>query len=372
MPKVLHVIGSLKPGGAETWYMNMLRRMDQSRFPTTICCLLDTSGPLEKEAIELGARVVHIDRYPNFERFSREFTAFLRAERFDVVHAHLQFFCGVLLRMAKTEGVGIRIAHARTAGEQGANKMHRVLYRWYMRRLLDRYCTSRIAVSNVAADFMFGKGSRYRQSVRLLSSGIDCSRFAVSESKAALCQSLGLPADATVFGHVGGFRHAKNHEFLMMIASELFRRMPSARMVCVGDGTERPRIQELAKTLGVADRVLFTGPRSDVPELMKYLFDVLVFPSHYEGLPQTIVEAQCAGLPSLISDAITPEVTIISELVAWESLENDAGRWADKAIDLARLPRYDKVKAYDVVRASRFEFGYHTTVLEQIYTGMVT
>lgn len=369
MPKILHVVGCLNPGGAETWYMNMLRRLDLKRFPTTICCLQNIKGSLEQQAIDMGARVVHINRYPDLRQFGRNFSAFLRENQFDAVHAHVQFFCGFLLKIAKREGVGIRIAHARTASEEGLGRMHRILYRWYMQRLLARYCTSRLAVSNLAADFMFGKHGSRRRDVRLLSSGIDCSQFRVEGSRAQLRGSLGLPADCTIFGHVGRFGLAKNHEFLMQIARSLFAKMPTARMVCVGDGPERQRIQQLAGAMGLGDRVLFTGARSDVAVVMKCLIDVMIFPSHYEGLPQTIVEAQCAGLPSLVSDTITNELTIIPQLVAWESLGHSADRWADVAIAMAGRPRYDQAKAFDIVRSSRFEFGHHQKVLEQLYSG---
>jgi glycosyltransferase involved in cell wall biosynthesis len=80
--------------------------------------------------------------------------------------------------------------------------------------------------------------------------------------------------------------------------------------------------------------VIFTGVRSDVPDILQAM-DVLLFPSFYEGLPGVVLEAQAAGLPCIISDKITDEVKI-TDLVEYVSLDKSAEYWAEKVLKFSQ------------------------------------
>lgn len=103
---------------------------------------------------------------------------------------------------------------------------------------------------------------------------------------------------------------------------------------CLGEGELRPQIEQEIHDLGLEGKVILTGIRSDVPDFMSVL-DVLIFPSKFEGLPLTLIEAQAAGLPSLISDTITKDVIVTDGIVERMSIEADPAVWAERAVEVA-------------------------------------
>ena len=107
--------------------------------------------------------------------------------------------------------------------------------------------------------------------------------------------------------------HQKNHGFLIDIFNEIHKKNPKTVLVMVGEGQLREENENKVAQLGLRDCVRFLGLRNDVNRLYQ-AFDLFLFPSLWEGLPLTGVEAQAAGLPVLMSDVITPEVYIVPHL----------------------------------------------------------
>ena len=122
-------------------------------------------------------------------------------------------------------------------------------------------------------------------------------------------------------------------------------------------------MEEKAKAMGLEDRVLFTGVRSDVCDLMQAM-DVFVFPSLYAGLPVTMVEAQSAGLPCVISNRVPAECIVTSGLVTSMSLDETSEQWAQHILSRADTLKTDHEQ--EIVAA-----GYDITAaannLEQFY-----
>ena len=111
------------------------------------------------------------------------------------------------------------------------------------------------------------------------------------------------------------------------------------------------------------NRVIFTGDRSDVNELMMAM-DVFVFPSKYEGLPVTLVEAQCSGLPCIISDTIPSDSILIKELIRIRSLQDPASAWADVAL---HCRNEDRIVCADKVKEAGFDIEESAKWLEEFY-----
>ena len=105
------------------------------------------------------------------------------------------------------------------------------------------------------------------------------------------------------------------------------KKRQNAVLLLVGNGELKKNIEDRAKALGIADSIIFAGIRSDVPDLLSAM-DIFVFPSFYEGMPNTVIEAQATGLPCVISNRITKEVKI-TDLVIFSDLKYGSERWAD-------------------------------------------
>lgn len=166
----------------------------------------------------------------------------------------------------------------------------------------------------------------------IIKNGIDISRFRnVKEKKMAIRDSLGIPKNAFVVGHVGRFSEPKNHRFLIKIFGKLLKYRDDAYLLLIGNGPLFHEIKESSKTMGISDRILFLSHRTDTPQLFKAM-DVFVFPSLYEGLPVTLVEAQAAQLKCVISDRITKQI-ILSPKTLVCSLAAPIDTWCKFILD---------------------------------------
>ena len=119
----------------------------------------------------------------------------------------------------------------------------------------------------------------------------------------------------------------------------------------VGNGALENEIRNKVDRLGLTDEVIFTGVRQDIPAVLSAM-DVFVFPSFYEGMPNTVIEAQAAGLPCVIADTITREADITG-LVTYCSLSSPAEQWAETAMQRTSETRQDteaklRSQGYDI------------------------
>jgi glycosyltransferase involved in cell wall biosynthesis len=226
----------------------------------------------------------------------------------------------------------------------------------------------------MAADYLFTPSWRRWNGYTVATCAIDTSAFQATVDRSQLCKSFGISPRVRIVGHVGNFRYGniKKHDFLLHIVAAMLGKREDIHLVLVGDGPLKPEIESLANKLGISDHVTFAGGRDDVPVLMKNLFDLLVLPSQYEGLPLVIMESQCAGLASLISDVITLEVTVIDELVERQSLKVGPEIWAERAFEILERPPYDKDKALMQIEKSKFGIASSVKFLSELYSGKLT
>lgn len=144
---------------------------------------------------------------------------------------------------------------------------------------------------------------------------------------------------------------------MLDIFSECVKIVPNARLLLVGDGEGRTQIQEKAKSLGLEDKVIFTGVRNDVADLLQAM-DVFVFPSLYEGVPVTMIEAQASGLPCVISDGVPKDCVITSGLVTSMKLSDMPCDWAKHIVAQSHTKRENHLReiqaaGYDIVTAAK-------------------
>lgn len=206
----------------------------------------------------------------------------------------------------------------------------------------------RIAVSAQAGEWLFGS-SPYE----VVHNGLVTSDYRFTEDNRLYSRSIGNNlANNTVIGCVAAFLSVKNHVFVIDVFMEVLKKIPDAVLWLVGDGPLRKSIERMVKECNIADRVIFWGSRNDVGKLYSGM-DVLLLPSLYEGYPTVMIEAQCAGLPCVVSDTITKEA-FYEDSVFSVSLDETTEKWAEivlKAINnppAARELKYLEMDAYGV------------------------
>jgi len=354
--RVLHVFGGLEVGGAETWLSTALAHGGlRAAYSHDFCLLSSSEGPLAAELRSRGHRVLHVPLVPRWS-FPQRLFSFLRRRRYDAVHSHVLLFSGVTLAVARAAGIRLRIAHAHNDSDGRASSWTRGLYRRGMRRLIAWASTDVVGCTRRAA---LAAGGTER-TLRVLPYGValaDSDAPRPSPGRAALLDSCDLPPDARVWGHIGRMAPQKNQRFLLEAFAAAYHADACSYLVIAGEGPLRSGLEAYAEGLGVADRVRFLGLRRDAGALLDALFDVLVLPSLHEGLPVVLLEAQAAGLPCLISDAVNPDTVVLEEQV--QSLPLSAGftAWSEAAQRLSLRPRIDGRVAAQRLRRARFDAG---------------
>jgi glycosyltransferase involved in cell wall biosynthesis len=182
---------------------------------------------------------------------------------------------------------------------------------------------------------LFGPFWRAQPGRRVLCYGCDFAPVRQPIDRQAVRNQLGFGPDHLVIGHVGRFCEPKNHVFWIDVAAEAALREPRARFLLVGYGPLRSAVEQRVAQLGLAPRFRFTGVRADVPRLLRGAMDVMLFPSLWEGLPLAIIEAQAAGLCSVVSPAVCEEAIVAEPLVRRLSLQQPAAAWARAALAAA-------------------------------------
>ncbi len=332
--KILHIFGRMVRDGAEMRCLDMMRSIDRTRYQFDFCTLAGQPGDLDDEIRALGG-VIYDERLDPM--FPWRFRRLLRSQRFDVVHSHVHFFSGYLLRLAAHEGVPVRITHFHTCSDGHGSNIRRRLQRRVMRRLMDRHSTHLLAVSEAAMAASWGAGWQADPRCQVIYNGIDLTPFTPPPDQLGARAEFGLPAESRMYIHVGRMDAQKNHGRLIDIFARVARADPSAYLLLVGRGGNdiEHALRAHIASLGLADRVVFTGRREDVPRLLKAA-DLLIFPSLWEGLAGAVLEACAAGTPVLASDIpgmdeIAAQCPDIHRLALTEGDEE----WARVAITLA-------------------------------------
>lgn len=334
--RILHVLGKLDRGGAETWLVQLLRNIDRSQFQMDFVVHSEVRGAYDEEVQALGARVIPCLSTTRPVQYARNFLGILKHDGpYDVVHSHVHHFSGYVLMLAAMAGVPVRIAHShsdRRPGDRGRGTL-RAAYLSAMKGLVRTFATGGLTVSSEAGDDLFTPNWRSCSKWKLVHLGIDLSRFAITVDRNSVRRELGIPDDALVVGHVGRFFPEKNHALLVEIAREIVKREPRAFFLLLGGGPLRGEIEKVVRSLNLDKHFLFAGVRPDVPTLMKGAMDVFLFPSVYEGLPIALLEAQAAGLPCVISETISVESDMVPDLIVRKSLTQSPSLWAAHVLE---------------------------------------
>lgn len=345
--RILQVVTYMGRGGIETMLMNYYRHMDRTKIQFDFLVHREFRADFDDEIEALGGRIYRVPPMnPLKSSYRKALDAFFREHPYEIVHCHLNYKSGVVLSAAKKAGVPVRIAHAHTAGmSAGFAKLARIL----MKPLIPKTATRFMACGKNAGNAIFGN-----RAYTLVPNALNAEplRFC-PERRLAMRRSLGLQEEYTI-AHVGRFSAEKNHSFLLDVFAEVLKTEPSAKLVLAGDGDLRPAMEEKAAGGLPEGSVRFLGVRKDIPELLQAA-DVFVFPSRFEGLPVTMIEAQAAGLPCVKSDTITDEC-VVTELVTSLPID-DPKPWAQAILSLKNVPRTDRLaeiqaSGYDITAAA--------------------
>jgi glycosyltransferase involved in cell wall biosynthesis len=372
--RILHVLGAMNWGGIETWLIHVLRHIDRQRFCMDFLVEFAEPSPHGDEIRALGSKVIRGGAARGFWRawwYARNLKAILRQHGpYDVIHSHVHHASGYILRLARQGGVPVRLAHSHIetsllrASAGLVWRRYVALMTWW----ISRQATVGLAASREAAVDLFGPAWHDDARWRIHHCGLDLTPFANRLDRRTVRAELGFTPDAFVVGHVGRFVPQKNHTFLVDIVSEAARRDPQVRLLLVGDGPLRPAIEQQVARAGLAPRVVFAGPRRDVPRLMLGAMDTLLFPSLFEGLGLVLVEAQAAGLRCIVASNVPEEADLVRPLVYRRCLSQSATAWADTILTIKQAGApVSQLDALKLIERSGFNIRTEVSELERLY-----
>ena len=332
--KVMFVITSMPVGGAETLLVNLVRRVDRSRFFPMICCL--------KEKGVLGEEVS--DEIPVFENLIRHkfdigvawrLKQLLKQHHVDAVitvGAGDKMFWGRLAARMASVPVVLSALHS-TGWPDGVGKLN---------RLLTPITDGFIACAENHAEFLKGFERFPDEKVFMIPNGIDMGRFQFDEEARANWRTqLDISKSAPVAGIVAALRPEKNHSLFLRVAASVAKLVPETRFVIAGDGPERAKLEGLAEHLGIASKVHFLGSVSDIPGVLSML-DLFTLTSHNEAKPVSILEAMACRLPVVATD-----VGSVSESV----VEGETGFLVQPGEESLMCDRWLKLLTVDNLRS---------------------
>lgn len=327
MYRVLHVVDSMGMGGIQAFIMNVYRTINKDEYQFDFLLNRHIENSYEKEIAELGGIIYFVpSRRKGILKNCRALNDFfMNHQGYIAIHMHESSLSYIEpLIQAKKNGC-YTIIHSHSTGVNNSI-IHRILHEINKKRIY-KYANCCIACGELAREWMYGHTKVFDQSV-IITNGIDIKKYTYdNEIREKYRKEFELEGKY-VIGHVGRFSKVKNHDFLIDVFAEVLKIRNDAILMLVGDGTLRNKVDEKVNNLGLNENVLCLGARKDISNILQAI-DVLVLPSFYEGFPVTVVEAEAAGVPVVMSDAITDEVMNKSNIIKL-SLKESTSKWAEK------------------------------------------
>ena len=282
MIRVLQMIASLDVGGSQTLMMNIYRNIDRENLQFDFIIDHPKETYFAEEIRSLGGRVYTLPAFhgTNVGEIRRDWNNFFYTHPdYTVLHSHVRSYASLYLPVAKEHGLKTIIHSHNSTNGSGMTAAVKA----FLQKPLRYQADILMACSTEAGKWLYGERACRSDRFIFLPNGVDTRRFAPDEQK--------------------------NHRFLLEIFQQVHQRDPEAILLLVGVGPLQQEMAQRAVELGIAEKVLMTGNRDDVPELLAAM-DVFALPSLFEGLPVTLIEAQAAGLPCVITDNITSDLDV--------------------------------------------------------------
>jgi glycosyltransferase involved in cell wall biosynthesis len=369
--RVLHVVTMLYSGGVERWLVDLCPAGRSHSLSMDIAVLQVVDGLFAQRARELNINVFHCPA-PNPYSFISNLRRILRTHGpYDAVHAHVHAFSSFALIAASLEGIPARLVHSHNV--MCNSGFVRTTYVHFARLLIRKFATAILSPSPEALADLMGKTWRTTSRCRVMPCGIDLSPFRIETNRNALREAFGIPPGAFVLGSVGRLTWEKNSEFLVDVLGEMLKLSPNTYLVAIGEGPLRSKMEAKAQAGGFRDKLILPGTRPDVPSIIRGLFDVFLFPSvppplGNEAWAIAVVEAQAAGLPTLMSEGLPDAAILVPELVTRLQL-NEGGRvWAETAARCARKRTPEAAaRALSILERSDFSVVQNIGTLSKLY-----
>lgn len=355
-------------GGIETFLLNYLKHMDTSKIDLYYLCMYDKfyfSEEIEKNGGKI-VNITHIKRNPL--KYLKELKMIIRREEINLVHINMLSAANIIPLLAcKLIGVKHIIVHSHNTNVP-SNRLKKSLH-IINRRFIPLLATDFWACSKEAGEWLYGKKLPDNKKIEVINNAIEVENYIFNEQTRNEYKKMFGFEKNIVFGHVGAFREQKNQIRLIDIFSEVSHELENAVLILVGEAIRQDEIEYMnlvkkkIELLDLADKVFFLGNRNDIGKLMS-MFDGMIFPSKFEGLPLVLVESQAASLPTIISKDVIPSHVKMTSYIQFESLKASNTDWVQKTLLLLKMKR---IHTDETLKEKGYSIDYEANKLITLY-----
>ena len=345
-------------GGLATVVMNYYRALDKSGLSVDIASTNAAPEALTEELGANGSNYYCLGKRANVISYVRNLWKVLR-NNYDIVHTHGNSATMALeLFPAKLRGVPVRIAHVHTTRTN-----HPVLNRLVYPAFQSAY-NKAVAVSKDAGDWLFG--SDYL----VLNNAISVSRYSYREEvRNRIRAQLNISGETFVVGNIGKLNFPKNHAYLFRVFAHVKAKIADSKLIIVGGGELEGDLLKLRADLKLENDIILTGMLDDASEYLQ-AFDFFAFPSRFEGLGLSLIEAQASGLRCAISDEVPEEAIVTNQvrIMGIDERDEQYRQWADYIVANRNYDRQANADAAaQSIRQHGYDIAFEAPKLRELY-----
>lgn len=351
--RILHLVSNIRvSNGIMNVIMNYYRNIDREKIQFDFLYFDEfETNTFRDEITALGGMVYKINRPRVSLSCRKDIYGFFEKQKgkYAALHIHDVFLAPIFIPAAKKNGIGVSIIHVHSTkfGQTKKSAFRNRILCFFSKKM----CDYKLACSKEAAIQYYGKNAVEKKQYCLINNAIDVDKYRFSiENREKYRQLFGIKEEDIVVGTVGRLEGTKNQSFLLDILVELLKLNPGYKLLLIGEGSLEKELKNKSKRLGIEDKTVFGGKRTDVCKIYSSM-DVFVQPSIYEGLSLAGVEAQASGLPCVFSNSITREANIVNG--QYVSLNKSSKEWAYKINNVISTENRNtadivKEKGYDI------------------------
>lgn len=368
--RVLHYIKHLDSGGGETLVYNLYKNINRNKIQFDFLVNQREKEKLNEKIETLGGRIIPLIEYEptstvvKIVRCMKNLYKFLKYNEYKIIHIHCSNGQGLLYSwIAKKAGVAIRIVHIHNTEVEGEFKLAKLMFHKMCRMLFMNAPTDYFACSEMAARWLYSKKIINNKSYVILKNGVEIDKYLFDLNiRNIYRKKLGWD-DKKILINIGRMEVQKNQKFLVRIFDKIISLDENYRLIIIGKGSLENQILEVIKQLHLEKYIKVI---SYTDEIEKYLWasDIFVLPSVSEGLGIVAIEAQAAGLPTIVSDSV-PKEAFVTKLIHSIPLQNDEYSWAKKISNVSINNKRDadikdiKSNGFDIADSSSFLQKYY-------------
>lgn len=342
MKKVLHITSCLAKNGTETFIMNVYKNIDRSKLQFDFLVFTESNDGYYAEAESLGANIYRLSpRKNSLFKYYMGLKDFMKNHVRDYVAVHLSgcTLSSILhIRLAKKYGCKRIFVHSHST--ENTAGIHNLILHKFNKLFISKIATDYLACSEDAAKWFYGGTSAYAKR-KIIKNGIDINVFKYNHQIRNQIRSELRFGDKRVYANISRFEKVKNHKFIIDVFYEILLKEPDSLLLLVGDGSLKKEITDYVESLNISCNVVFLGHRDDIPNILNAV-DVILFPSFFEGIPFSLIEAQSVGLPIFTSTNVSINTQIIDSIF-FLKLESGPIYWRNQIFNcLSDFHRSDK------------------------------